>query len=97
MAEIVTYWPLVALAINLLIAWGVWSMRATIKVELAALEVRVKLAEQAIQNMPQPREISDLTSQVASLVQQIAGVRDLVVRNEETTKGIHRYLMEKKA
>lgn len=89
------YWPVVVLVVNLLIGWGVWSMRAAMKVELAAFDARLRLAEQTIQGLPRHHDITDLKSDMAGLVQQIAGVRDLVVRNEETTKTIHRYLMEK--
>ncbi|MBI1386296.1 MAG: hypothetical protein GC150_15425 [Rhizobiales bacterium] len=101
MIDLTPYLPVVMLVVNLVIAWAIWSMRAAMRLELAALEARVRLAEQMIAAAPKQQDLVSMATAITAMkgdlgvvAEQVRGTRDLVARTEETIRTMHRHLLQ---
>lgn len=97
MTEIVTYSPLIALALNALLAWYVWSMRKAFastdeigKLHRRINEVgtRLQLAEQKLAGLPTIGEIGDLKVQLATIHGDYKAMAATMTGLKETMEGI---------
>lgn len=85
-----------ALAINLLMGWVLWSLRAgfVARAEFDALRQQVALVEVEVKHLPTADDLSDLRQDVAKLQGQVDATAKVLAGVSAAVTRIENYLMK---